>query len=960
MNYATADGTATAGDDYAAASGALRFAPGEASKTIRVPTVEDTTQEQTETFTVTLSSPSGATIQDGNATGTITDDDGPVTTLPLLNIADDTVEEGEEAQFLVTLSRTSTETVTVNYATADGTATAGDDYAAASGTLRFAPGEASKTIRVPTVEDTTQEQTETFTVTLSSPSGATIQDGNATGTITDDDGPVTTLPLLNIADDTVEEGEEAQFLVTLSRTSTETVTVNYATADGTATAGDDYAAASGALRFAPGEASKTIRVPTVEDTTQEQTETFTVTLSSPSGATIQDGNATGTITDDDGPVTTLPLLNIADDTVEEGEEAQFLVTLSRTSTETVTVNYATADGTAAAGDDYAAASGALRFAPGEASKTIRVPTVEDTTQEQTETFTVTLSSPSGATIQDGNATGTITDDDGPVTTLPLLNIADDTVEEGEEAQFLVTLSRTSTETVTVNYATADGNATAGDDYAAASGTLRFAPGEASKTIRVPTVEDTTQEQTETFTVTLSSPSGATIQDGNATGTITDDDGPVTTLPALDIADDTVEEGDEAEFLVTLSRTSTETVTVDYATADGNATAGDDYTSTSGTLTFAPGEASKTIRVPTVEDTTQEQTETFTVTLSSPTNATIADGSATGTITDDDGPVTALPTLNIADDTVEEGDDAELLVTLSRTSTGTVTVDYATADGTATAGDDYTSTSGTLTFAPGEASKTIRVPTVEDTTQEQTETFTVTLASPSGATIQDDDDGPVTEHRRPAPRRATRPSHRRPTEPPTPATTTPPVTTIPVPTVEDTAQEQTETFTVTLSPHQRDHPGRLRHRHHHRRRRTRHRPPHPEHRGGRRGRVPRHPEQDQHRDGDRRLRHRRRNRNRRRRLHLHLRNPDVRTGRGIEDHPRPHGRGHRPGADRDLHRHSRQPQRGDHPGRLRHRHHHRRRRTRHQVPHPRHRRRHGRGGRRGRVPRHPEQDQHRGR
>ena len=839
MNYATADGTAAAGDDYAAASGALRFAPGEASKTIRVPTVEDTTQEQTETFTVTLSSPSGATIQDGNATGTITDDDGPVTTLPLLNIADDTVEEGEEAQFLVTLSRTSTETVTVNYATADGNATAGDDYAAASGTLRFAPGEASKTIRVPTVEDTTQEQTETFTVTLSSPSGATIQDGNATGTITDDDGPVTALPALDIADDTVEEGDDAELLVTLSRTSTETVTVDYATADGNATAGDDYTSTSGTLTFAPGEASKTIRVPTVEDTTQEQTETFTVTLSSPTNATIADGSATGTITDDDGPVTALPTLNIADDTVEEGDDAELLVTLSRTSTGTVTVDYATADGTATAGDDYTATSGTLTFAPGEASKTIRVPTVEDTTQEQTETFTVTLASPSGATIQDGSATGTITDDDGPVTALPTLNIADDTVEEGDEAEFLVTLSRTSTETVTVDYATADGTANAGDDYTSTSGTLTFAPGEASKTIPVPTVEDTAQEQTETFTVTLSSPTNATIQGGSATGTITDDDGPVTALPTLNIADDTVEEGDEAEFLVTLSRTSTGTVTVDYDTADGTATAGDDYTSTSGTLTFAPGEASKTIRVPTVEDTAQEQTETFTVTLASPGGATIQDGSATGTITDDDGPVTRFPTLDIADDTVEEGGEAEFLVTLSRTSTETVTVDYATADGTATAGDDYTSTSGTLTFAPGEASKTIRVPTVEDTAQEQTETFTVTLGSPSGATIQDgsavgtitDDDGPVTtlptldiaddtvEEGDEAEFLVTLSRTSTGTVTVDYATADGTATagddytstsgtltfapgeaskTIRVPTVEDTAQEQTETFTVTLA------------------------------------------------------------------------------------------------------------------------------------------------------------------
>ena len=749
--YATTDGTAAAGADYTAGSGTLQFAPGEASKTLRVPTVEDTVDEQTETFTVSLSNPTGATIQDGAATGTITDDDGPVTTLPLLNIADATVEEGEVAGFLVTLSRIATQTVTVAYATADGTATAGADYTAGSGTLQFAPGEASKTIRVATVEDDTREQTETFTVSLSNPTGATIQDGAATGTITDDDGPVTTLPLLNIADATVEEGEVAGFLVTLSRIVTQTVTVAYATADGTATAGADYTAGSGTLQFAPGEASKTIRVATVEDDTREQTETFTVSLSNPTGATIQDGAATGTITDDDGPVTTLPLLNIADATVEEGEVAGFLVTLSRIATQTVTVAYATADGTATAGADYTAGSGALQFAPGEASKTIRVATVEDDTQEQTETFTVSLSNPTGATIEDGAATGTITDDDGPVTTLPVLNIADATVEEGEVAGFLVTLSRIATQTITVAYATADGTATAGADYISTSGTLQFAPGEASKTIRVATVEDDTREQTETFTVSLSNPTGATIQDGAATGTITDDDGPVTTLPLLNIADATVEEGEVAGFLVTLSRIATQTVTVAYATADGTATAGADYTVGSGTLQFAPGEASKTIRVATVEDDTREQTETFTVSLSNPTGATIEDGAATGTITDDDGPVTTLPLLNIADATVEEGEVAGFLVTLSRIATQTVTVAYATADGTATAGADYTAGSGTLQFAPGEASKTIRVATVEDDTREQTETFTVSLSNPTGATIQDgaatgtitDDDGPVT-------------------------------------------------------------------------------------------------------------------------------------------------------------------------------------------------------------------------
>ena len=311
----------------------------------------------------------------------------------------------------------------------------------------------------------------------------------------------------------------------------------------------------------------------------------------------------------------------------------FTVTLTGTRTGSVTVDYATTGGTARQGSDYTHTSGSLTFATNESSKTISVPTEEDDIEEPTETFTVTLNNPGGATIQDGTATGTITDDDGPVTALPLLNIIDDTAKEVEQAQFTVTLSRTSTRTVTVDYATADGTAQQGSDYTAAAGTLRFAPGEASKTIPVPTVEDTVEEQTETFTVTLSNPGGATIQDGTATGTITDDE-PVTPLPTLTITDTEVKEGDMAEFLVTLRPASDRTATVSFRTVDGTAAAGFDYTSTMGTLRFEPSETSATIAVSTLTDEIAEGAERFTLELSDPVGATVAHGIGVGTITDD--------------------------------------------------------------------------------------------------------------------------------------------------------------------------------------------------------------------------------------------------------------------------------------------------------------------------------------
>ena len=201
------------------------------------------------------------------------------------------------------------------------------------------------------------------------------------------------------------------------------------------------------------------------------------------------------------------------------------------------------------------------------------------------------------------------------------------------AEFTVTLSGARTGLVTVAYSTADGTAEAGDDYTSTSGSLSFETNETSKAISVPTLDDSDEEEAETFTVTLSNPAGATIEDGSAIGTITDDE-PVTPLPALAIADTEAKEGDMAEFVVTLRPASEETATVSFRTVDGTATAGLDYTSAMGTLRFGPGETSATIAVSTLTDELVEGAERFTLELSEPVAATVADGTGVGTITDD--------------------------------------------------------------------------------------------------------------------------------------------------------------------------------------------------------------------------------------------------------------------------------------------------------------------------------------
>jgi probable HAF family extracellular repeat protein len=221
----------------------------------------------------------------------------------------------------------------------------------------------------------------------------------------------------------------------------------------------------------------------------------------------------------------VPTVNIGDATVAEGNAgttgAVFTVTLSAPASGPVTVNFATANGTAAAGSDYTAHSGTLTFAPGQTSATVTVAVHGDTNAEPNETFQVNLSQAVGAVIADGQATGAIVDDE------PRISITDVARQEGPSGTtqfvFTVTLSAPSDAPVTVNFATANGMATAGSDYQARSGTLTFAPGETTKTITIVVLGDRRREANETFFVNLTNVVGALLVDGQGKGTILNDD-----------------------------------------------------------------------------------------------------------------------------------------------------------------------------------------------------------------------------------------------------------------------------------------------------------------------------------------------------------------------------------------------------------------------------------------------------
>jgi hypothetical protein len=559
---------------------------------------------------------------------------------PVASIDDVSVTEGNAgtttATFTVTLSEATPLTVTIHYATSDGTAIAPADYLASSGTLTFVPQDTSESATVSVVGDALDEFDETYTVDLATPMNATIGDGQGTGTIIDDDPP----PTVSINDVSVNEGNAgmvtATFTVSLSTISAKPITVDYATADNTAVQPDDYAASTGTLTFNPGDTTKTIDVGVAGDTLDELDETFFVNLSTPSNVTIADGQGSGTIVDDDSPVMTVGNVTVVEGT-GGSTVASFPVSLSVPSSFTVSVHYSTADGTAIQPGDYMTASGTFALAPGVISGSINVNINPDTIDEIDETFLLNVSNPVNVTLANGQATATIQDDDPA----PTLSIADASFNEGNSGSsngtFTVSLSSASSKTITVDYATSDGSAVAPVDYAATIGTLTFNPGDTTRPVVVPITGDTLDESDETFLVALSNPMKGAIGDGQATGTIVDDD----STPAISIGDASIAEGNCGTTIlhlpVTLSAASARTVTVNFASSDGSATAPSDYATASGIVTFPAGTTSASVDVTVNGDTQVEPDETLAVDLATPTNATIADGHAVGTIVNDDQP-----------------------------------------------------------------------------------------------------------------------------------------------------------------------------------------------------------------------------------------------------------------------------------------------------------------------------------
>ena len=335
------------------------------------------------------------------------------------------------------------------------------------------------------------------------------------------------LPKISISDETAVEGDSGTtdmiFTITLSKPSSNTVTVDWATEENTATADVDYLTASGSVTFAAGELSKTITVTVVGDTDVELREKFNVLLSNPTNSIIRTPFGTGEIVSED-----LPAVSVEDVSIVEGNSGYkslyFTVRLNGPHSENVKISYTTTDGTAKAGGDYEPESGLLVIPSGQLSGKVRVNIISDNVIEDNEIFYLRLLAAQQGTVVDDAGVATIINDDSEQG----LTISDSATIEGNAGRknmyFSIALAAPAKAFVTIHYATINGTATTADrDYVAVSGQVSIRPGSTSATVAIPILGDRKTESNETFSVQIVRAFGAVITDGLADGIIINDD-----------------------------------------------------------------------------------------------------------------------------------------------------------------------------------------------------------------------------------------------------------------------------------------------------------------------------------------------------------------------------------------------------------------------------------------------------
>jgi hypothetical protein len=731
VDYATSDATATAWADYEPILGTLHFAAGEGTLNLSVPILNDALTEGPESLTITLNNARGTFLGQPMMLSVVIEDNDPgfrfqerthTTTEDAGSVAL-TILRGDDGDF----------PATVDCRTVSGTAIPDEDYEAVLSTLTFVAGETSRTLIINILNDGRWEPGETLQCVLTDPTAGTdlgvpssarihIQDNDPGVSfdqpsywITEDTGELLT---------TVHRGNDGNF----------SFIVDIEVMDASAVFGEDHGFELTTLEFAPEEASHTVSIPILNDGAREDLELFDLLLRNPSEGVTLDGRQWTTsvwIEDNDlGFRFLLPENSVA----ENGGEAMVTVLRGNDGEFPVEVDYATSDGTAQADVDYGAINGRLTFASGQATQTITVPILNDGLHEGRETFRLNLSNPSESTYLDNPMETWVTiEDNDPGIRFDRSSIS--VAENGAEVALIV--HRGSDFDLTpfsVSLVSMDEDATAGEDYESVSEVLEFAEGEVERVIRVSILNDALHEGTETFTLALSNPSPGLNLGKPAVLRIRIEDNDLGFRFA--VSDTWINEEDGECELVVLRGNDHDLspASVGFSFNDVGATAGEDYESVGEALHFAADETEAVIRVPILNDALREGRESFTVSLDHPSaGLNLGEPALAMVAIHDNDPGLHFDQITYA----AREDSGEVKLTVRRGNDGDlspITVDVATSNLTATAGEDYAPVLETLSFAQDQEEQTLRLQLLDNAAEEPREFFNVALSNPSGALL----------------------------------------------------------------------------------------------------------------------------------------------------------------------------------------------------------------------------------
>lgn len=508
-----------------------------------------------------------------------------------------------------------------------------------------------------------------------------------------------------------------------------TVGVTASTSPGSAQAGSDYTTTAQTLSFGPGITQRTVTVPIISDgSTGENTESFTVGLSAATGGAAIGSPSTVTVSISES--SSPPTIQFSSPTgnVNEGAaSASFTVTRTGATGAPVEVSYATTAGSATPGSDYTDVSGTLSFGSGEVAKTVTVPLLDDQRFEPDETFSATLSSPTnGAVLGPTTTTTTTIVETDARPTLALTSNATQVEETAGALPITVTRTGATDDAVSVTLSTSPDTATSAD-FTPVSATLVFDPGVITRQVSIPIVNDAAAEGTETFTVSLGAPTGLG-QLGSPASTmvaIVDDDGGIVQTQASSLA---------ASETTPVTLTAVRTITQAAGSVGWSLHQTQPFGATrTGTLPFAAGAATASVTL-NLDDNLSTGDRSFTFALSNPNGMSLGARTTTSLrLTDDETP----PQIGFAvsDVRLEENVGAQP-VTIIRTgnTNGSGSVTLGVTAGSATLLNDVTVPTGTVSFAPGETTRTISLTVHDDVFAERDETLSLTLGQASGATL----------------------------------------------------------------------------------------------------------------------------------------------------------------------------------------------------------------------------------